>query len=111
MAQLTIKSPARVANAITAESAAAGGDKFANTGKELLLIEHTNGGGSNVTLTVVTQNTVDGLAVSDKTIVIAPGTRQLLGPFPKQIYNDGDGNVNLSYSAHGDIDVTVLSPT
>jgi hypothetical protein len=111
MAQLAIVSPARVANVFAEASAAAGGDEFANTGKELLVIEHVNGGGSNVTLTIVTPQTVDGLAVADKAIVIAPGTRQLLGPFPKGIYNDEDDNVNLTYSAHTDIRVAVLRPS
>ena len=39
MADLTVVSPARAANALTGESAAAGGDAFTNTGKELLVIE------------------------------------------------------------------------
>ena len=75
MADLTVVSPARAANPLTGESAAAGGDAFANTGKELLVIE--NGSGSPINLTVVTQQEVDGEAVDDKGIAIPAGERHV----------------------------------
>jgi hypothetical protein len=109
MPLLTPISPSRSANAYTTIAADAGGDSFANTGKELLLVEHTNGGGASVNLTVVTQQAVDGEAVADKVVAIAPGTRQLLGPFPPQIYNDGNGRVQITYSAHTDITVKPIT--
>lgn len=110
MAALTVVASARFANAITWANAAGGGDEFANTGKELLLVSHTNGGGSTVTLTITTEATSDGLAVADRTVSIAAGSFHVLGPFPKGIYNDADGNVNLAWSSATDIDIAVIRP-
>jgi hypothetical protein len=109
MPLLTPISPARAANALTMIAADAGGDAFDNTGSELLLVTHTNGGGSAVTLTIVTQITVDGEPVDDKEITIAPGSTHLLGPFPKGTYNDSNGRVQLTYSAHTDITVKPIT--
>ncbi len=108
MADLTVVSPARAANALTGESAAAGGDAFANTGKELLVIE--NGSGSPINLTAVTQQEVDGEAVDDKVITIPAGERHVLGPWPTSIYSDGDSKVQLEYSAVTSVTVSVIKP-
>jgi len=111
MAQLVIVNAQRQANAYTPTMADAAGDTFANTGAQLLLVEHTNQAGSAVTLTIATTLTIDGEAVNDKQIVIAPGEKHLLGPFPPNVYNDANGNVVLSYSSATDIDVTVIQPS
>jgi len=58
----------------------------------------------------VTQQTVDGEAIADKTIVIPAGERHLVGPFPKTVYNDSNGRVQLSYSSETDIEVAVINP-
>lgn len=108
MSTVSPVSPARVATALTAASGSAGGDAFANTGKQLLFIEHTNGAGADVTLTIATNRTVDGLTVPDKTITITKGTKQILGPFPTETYNDGDDLVNFSYDDETDIEIAVI---
>ncbi len=108
MATLTAVKAARSANLLTGVAAEAGGDDFVNDGKKLLVIEHTNGAGADITLTVATPLTVDGEAVAEKEIAVVKGTRQLLGPFPKNIYNDNDDKVALTYSSHGDIEVAVI---
>jgi len=108
MATLTPASAARSANPITFTGASPGGDEFANTGKELLFVRHTNAGGVGVTLTITSQATVDGLAVADRTVAIDPGETHVLGPWPKAAYNDASGNVALSWSATTDIEVAVI---
>ncbi len=110
MATITAVSPKREANSFSMASAAAGGDEFVNNGGELLLLEHTNGAGADMTLTIVTQQTVDGEAVADKTITIGKGTIQLLGPFPTGIYNDANGKVQLTYSSETDCQLAVIKP-
>ena len=95
MATITPVAPKREANSFSFSAAAAGGDEFVNNGSELLLFEHTNGAGSDMTLTIVTQQTVDGEAVADKAITVGKGTIHLLGPFPTGIYNDANGKVQL----------------
>lgn len=108
MAVVATKTSSRSANAVTMAAASAGGDKFTNTGKELLLVDHTNSGGSSVTLTITTTATQDGLAVADRTVTIAAGERHLLGPFPKALYNDENGQVSLGWSSETDIELAVL---
>lgn len=108
MATLTAVKAARSANLFAAVAAAAGGDDFVNDGKKLLVIEHTNGAGADMTLTIATPMTVDGEDVGEKAIAVVKGTRQLLGPFPKSIYNDGDAKVALTYSSETDVEVSVI---
>lgn len=109
MATLTAQAAARTANDLTMSAGASGGDEFANTGKEALLVSHTNSGGSTVTVTISVEKTIDGLTVPDKTIDVAAGEIALLGPFDTGLYNDGDGNVNFSYSDETDIEVAVVT--
>ena len=110
MADLTVNSPARAANAVSNEAASAGGDAFANTGRELVLLTHTNGAGATETLTVAMQKTIDGEDVPDKTVSIGAGETHLLGPFPTGLYNDVDGKVQLSYSSETDLELLVIQP-
>ena len=108
MAALTPVSPSRAANDFSFAAAAAGGDTFANTGKEMVLI--TNGSGSGITLTIATTITVDGEDVADKEITIGAGETHLLGPWPANLYSDGDGLVSLAYSLETSITVAVIKP-
>lgn len=109
MATITKTDRSRAANPVSFASASGGGDEFVNTGKEILMVSHTNGGGSTVTLTIATSATVDGLAVADRTVAIGAGEFHVLGPFDKQQYNDGNGKVQLSWSSETDIEIAVLN--
>jgi hypothetical protein len=81
-----------------AEAAAnADGNYFTNTGKEVLLV--ANGGGSPITVTVVTQETV------------ANGAKIAIGPFKRVHYNDASAYVQVTYSAVTSVTVKVLSLT
>jgi len=111
MATHTPIAPLRAANPITLAAADVLGDDFVSTGKELILVEHTNGAGSSVTLTVTTTATIDGEAVADKLIAIGPGETHVLGPWPQQWYNDANAKVTLSWSAVTDITLAVIKPS
>jgi len=107
MAALTPVTIVRSASGLlTMASASAGGDEFANTGKEILLIENT--GSPARTLTVTTEETIDGEAVADKDITIAANSIYAIGPWPTGIYNDVDGNVNISYDSETNLEVAVI---
>ena len=75
-----------------AATAAASGDgnSFTNDGNQIIILENA-GAATDVVATVVTQSTVDGLAVSDKTIALAANDRQVAGPWPPEIYNAKSG--------------------
>ena len=108
MANLTATESSRSAATITPDTPEIGGDQFANTGFELLLVRHTNGGGSAATLTVPIQKQIDSEDVADKTISIGAGETHLVGPFPREFYNDADGNVQLQWSSVTDLEVILL---
>ncbi|HUM37545.1 MAG TPA: hypothetical protein PLQ85_11800 [Anaerolineae bacterium] len=77
---------------------------FRNNGRALLHV--ANGTGSTVTLTFETPQTVDGLAIADRTATLATGKAAVFGPFPPAIYNNGDGAVKVTFNQ--DVDVTVI---
>jgi hypothetical protein len=114
MATLTVLQSRRSSNGqdLVGVAAAGGGDVFPNTGKEIVVIK--NGGGSPVTLTAVTQATLDGLAVTDLTASIGAGETRAVGPFPAGVYSIGGvagGNVSLTYSGVTSVTVAVLAVT
>lgn len=85
---------------------AGGGDQFANTGQEIAVIK--NGSGSPITVTFVTQATVDGQAVGDLAVVLAAGETRSIGPFPTGIYNDVNGNLQMTYSGVTSLTAKIL---
>ncbi len=106
MAVLNVQQAKRAANSIVMASADTNGDSWANTGSEALLVE--NASGAAVTLTFTTTATVDGLPVQDLQVVVPNGETHLLGPFPPSVYNDPDGNAQVSYSAATGVKVAVV---
>jgi len=97
MAVLTIQEITRAGVGPTFAAAAGGGDSFPNDGRTMCEVK--NAGGGAITLTVVTQITVDGKAVADDAISVPATTGdRMVGPFPPEIYNDVNGRVNLTYS-------------
>ena len=109
MATHDVQRPGRDANAIAFEAAGAA-DGWANTGRELLIVRHTDGGGESVTATVPLTVTVDGLSTSDREIAIGPGETHILGPFPGEFYNDAEGLVWVSWEDSTDIEIAVIRP-
>jgi len=79
------------------------GDTFSNSGKEF--IHAKNESTSDIVITIITPNTVDGLAVADRTVNVPSGQERLIGPFPANVYNGGAGKVTLTY----DLDIENLS--
>ena len=106
MATLTHQNISRAGVQPSLVSAAGGGDEFLNSGKEYL--EVTNGGGGSITVTIETQATVGGNAVTDDDIVIGAGETHKIGPFPPTIYNDNNGFVQVTYSGVASVTVGVF---
>lgn len=106
MATLTVAASDRAGVDVAGASAAGGGDAFANTGYELVIIK--NGDASDHTVTFVTQATVDGQAVADRTVTLTAGHTYAIGPFQPGIYNDANGLVQMTYSAVTSVTVKVV---
>ena len=96
MATLSIQEVVRAGLNPTLSAATAGGDEFANTGKEFIYINNGHTGAQ--TVTIVTQQTVDGQAVADRTVSVPAGEFRLIGPFPVATYNDSGNKTQLTYS-------------
>ena len=109
MATLAATQVTRVGVTQTLAAAAAAGDQFANTGHEVFVV-HNGHGADSRTVTFAIQQTVDGQSAStDKAVTVAHGVTKVIGPFPRAIYNDVNGFVQVTYSnSAADLTVQVL---
>ncbi len=86
-------------------------NSWVNTGREL--IEVTNGSGSNVNVTFVTQgNYAVGsilYAVADLNVVVANATTKVMGPFDKGLFNDTNGLVQVAWSTGSSVTARVIT--
>jgi hypothetical protein len=83
-------------------AAAAGGDKIPGTDADTF-IHVKNGGGSPITVTVVTPGTAPGsggLGIADVAVVVTNAQERMIGTFPAELYgNPADfGKVAITYS-------------
>lgn len=97
-------------DASTTGAAADGdGDKWANTGREIILVSNGSIASITVTLLYGVGGTIDGQTLTDKTVDIAAGKTKAIGPFPQALYNDATGYAKLSYSDVTTLKILVLS--
>ena len=99
VATLTVNKIGRAGINITTSdlvAATAGGDLWANTGAEFLIVN--NAGVGAVTVTLAIQATVDGQAPANRTVTVPNGDIMLIGPFPPNSYNDASSNAKITYS-------------
>lgn len=106
MATLAAITPTYAGAVLAKTAATAAGDKFLNTGTELLYV--INGGGGSINVTLDAKATPGGLAITDPVVAVAAGAEKVLGPFNPAIFNDANGFVNLTYSGDTDVEVAVL---
>lgn len=109
MATLNIQEYDEAGNDLTMASAASGGDQFANPNSDIDLVV-VNNDTSSKDVTITAQNTSfeddkfgNSVKENQSVTVSADGGVAKIGPFPKKAFNDGDGNVQITYS-----DVTSL---
>jgi hypothetical protein len=106
MATLSVQTITRSGIVPSLAAVSAAGDVFPNDGRTFIWITNDHGSASR-TLTIVTQGTVDGLSVADRTVdITAANDRKLIGPFDPTVYNNASGQVALTYSDSG-ADMTI----
>ena len=108
MATIAAQTISRTGLEAVYSAAASGGDNFVNTGKEFLHVK--NGSAGDITVTIVTSATVDGLAVSDRAVVVTANEERFIGPFPTPYYNNASSQVALTYSGVTTLTLAVLNP-
>lgn len=109
MATLSIQTIARAGLTPSYASAAGGGDEFANTGIQFAHIK--NGSGGDIVVTIATPNSVDGLAIADRTVTVSAGSEEMIGPFPVAHYNDANSKVQLTYDGVTSLTIAILQLT
>lgn len=94
---------------ITPVTAAGGGDTM--VGGQCVQLYVNNGGGSPITVTLVTPETVEGtLAVTDRAISVTNGTFKLI-PVPSRYNDPATGFASITYSAVTSVTVAAILGT
>lgn len=87
------------------------GNSFANSGREL--IEVTNASGGALTISFVTQGVytvgITSYPIADLNVSLANATTRGYGPFDKTLFNDTDGNVQITWSTGTSVTARVIS--
>jgi hypothetical protein len=108
MATLAIQEMAITGLEATYAAAAGGGDEFPNDGKTFLHVK--NGGGSPINVTIASQhpNPPAGTAQEDVVVAVTNGEERMIGPINQVGFNDGDGNVQVTYSGVTSVTVAAI---
>jgi len=73
------------------------------------MIFRVSGGSADVTMTVATFGNIDGNEIEDRDEVIAANATRYFGPYPVDIYNNADGQIDVSFAAaDGDLTIEVI---
>lgn len=85
----------------------ADGNEFANDGQTFVQIKNSSGANS-YTVTIVSQSTLSDLAVADLTVTVGTSEDWMVGPFRRDVFNDSDDNVQITYSGSApETDLTI----
>lgn len=103
--EISCSSPPDLTSLLTAVDAA-NGNNFAHSGTTFLAVK--NASGSSITVTVATPYTQDSLSLADLTATVEDGETRLIGPFPRDSYEQSDGKVNVDWSSGTSVTVAVL---
>ena len=113
MAELTVQQISEAGGAATYVAATAGdGDTADNNGNMFLHIKNGGGGSITVTITALTTSVDSGLygdlTKANATVAIAGGTEAFIGGFAPAAFNDGDGEVAITYSGVTSLTIAAL---
>jgi len=108
MAVLTLQAIKASGLAANYATASAGGDKVP-LGAGNVFVHVKNGGASSITVTLTTQsNSYKGLTVPDRTVTIAAGADQFIGPIDPALHADINQQANVGYSSATSVTVAAL---
>lgn len=78
---------------------------FQNTGRELVHVKKA--AGSDVVVSTLTPQVVDGLAVPSRTCTVTAAEERFLGPWPAS-YNQSDGKVYMDFDTVTGVTLAVI---
>lgn len=106
MAVISTQSVTTSGAALTYSAASGGGDRF--TPDSYTFMHVVNGNAGTLTVTLVTPNTVDGLAIADRTVVVLTGASALI-KLPISLYTSADGKGDVTWSVTSSVTFAVLT--
>jgi len=87
-------------------AAEAGGDEFVNSGRDFI---HVKNSGAETTVIVNSQVNCNQGVDHDETITIPLTTGwKMIGPFPKDRFNDTAGKVQITYGDHTNLTIGIV---
>lgn len=90
----------------TLASAASGGDEWVNSGRDII---HVKNSGAETTVIVNSQVNCNQGVDHDETITIPATTGwKMIGPFPKDRFNDAAGKVQITYGDHTNLTIGIV---
>jgi hypothetical protein len=92
--------------AVTYEAANVLGNSFTLIPNRVLHVK--NGGGSPITVTIPSTQTVEGLAVPSRTVSVTNATDKFISLGASGAHRQTDGSVNIDYSAVTSVTVAVI---
>jgi hypothetical protein len=111
MATLTVQTPAAAGSTLSLTSAAALGDEFPNSGREIFVVD--NADGSAMTVTFTAQRACNlGSTHDEGPHSVAAGAQEFFPALDPNRFNDGDSQrVSVEYSAVTSVTVGVIKPS
>jgi hypothetical protein len=116
MAQITPSRAALTGTTLTANAASAGGDSIANL-RGGTFLQVINGSGASINCTLAAAITSRGgdatyppQTVANNVVAVGAGVTKLIGPIPAA-YNDGNGNVQVTWSATSSVTFHAIDPS
>ena len=106
MALLAVQSIVRAGTA-PVFAAAAASNWFPNDGRTFATVR--NGSASAITVTINSVGLCDQGFDHDETVSVPAGTDRMIGPFPRDRFNNLDGRVTLLHSAITTVTIGVFS--
>lgn len=107
MATIPVQTAATAGADLTTTAAAAGGDEYANSGREMLVV--TNGDASPITVTFTAQRACDlGETHDSGPHTVAAGATRYFAAKDSGIFNNDNGRVEVEYSAVANVTVGVI---
>jgi hypothetical protein len=106
MALLNVQRTGLTGLATTFTAASAGGDSFVNSGRAYLHVK--NGDTTDKTITVNSQTPCNYGFDHDAVVTVPAAGERIIGPFPKNRFDDANGQVQITYSAVTSVTVAVV---
>lgn len=107
MANLTVQKVVLTGITPSYVAAAAGGDEFVNSGRIFIHVKNANVSVAR-TVTVDSQTPCSQGYDHDAAVEVPASSEKMIGPFPKDRFNDTAGKVQITYDDEADLTIAAI---